>query len=151
VDEDSLTRLARYFETAPAARQAIRPLAPGARVALLLDEGPAGFTLEAGAPRLRPGPLPDPDFTLRLPGGAVERIAAQASHDVGEAGLTFFHLVLERDPALHVGVSVQAPTGRLVAHGYLAVLALGGTRVALWLLRRGLASPARIIDRLRGR
>jgi endonuclease YncB( thermonuclease family) len=46
---------------------------------------------------------------------------------------------------------VQAPTGRLVAHGYLAVLALGGTRVALWLLRRGLASPARIIDRLRGR
>ncbi len=147
----SLTRLTRFFDTAPAARRAVRPLAAGARVALQLDEGPAGFTLEAGAPRLSPGPLADPDFTLRLPGGAVDRLVALPGDDVGEAGLAFFQLVLERDPALHVGVSVQAPTARLLAHGYLAVLALGGVKVALWLLRRGVASPARIMEKLRGK
>lgn len=151
MDGTSLARLAHYFATAPAARRAVRPLAAGARVALRLDEGPAGFTLEAGAPRLVAGPLEDPDFTLRLPAAAVERLVALQGDDVGEAGLAFFRLVLERDPALHVGVSVQAPTARLVAHGYLAVLALGGAKVALWLLRRGVASPARLIERLRGR
>jgi len=46
---------------------------------------------------------------------------------------------------------VDAPTARLLTHGYLSVLALGGARVALWLLRRGLANPLAVIDRLRGR
>jgi len=151
VDEPSLSLLAAFFAPSPAARRAVRPLAAGARVALLLDEGPAGFTLVDGAPRLTPGQAADPDFTLRLPRAAVARLVAHPGDDVGQAGLAFFQLALERDPALRVGVTVQAPTARLVAHGYLAVLALGGARVALWLLRRGLASPARVIDRLRGR
>jgi hypothetical protein len=151
VDEPSLARLARFFETAPAAARAVRPLAPGARVALALDEGPAGFTLAGGAPRLAPGPLDDPDFTLRLPGGAVDRLVARGAADVGEAGVALFQLVLEQDPALRVGATVQAPLSRLVAHGWLAVLALGGGKVALWLLRRGLANPAKVIERLRRR
>jgi len=151
VDEPSLSRLARFLESAPAARKAVRPLAPGARVALLLDEGPAGFTLEGGAPRLSPGPLTDPDFTLRLPRAAVERLAERGAQEVGEAGVAVFQLVLERDPLLHVGVSVQAPMARLLTHGWLAVLALGGAKVALFLVRRGLANPARVIERLRQR
>lgn len=151
MDASSLSLLARYFATAPAARRAVRPLAAGARVALLLDEGPAGFTLVDGAPRLADGALPDPDFTLRLPRAAVERLAGHPAEDVGEAGLAFFRLALERDPALRVGVTVQASTARLVSHGYLAVLALGGAKVALWLLKRGVANPGKIIDRLRGR
>jgi hypothetical protein len=151
VDEPSLPRLARFLETAPAARKAVRPLAAGARVALVLDEGPAGFTLVEGTPRLAAGPLADPDFTLRLPREAVARLAAQGAEDVGEAGVALFQLVLERAPELRVGVTVQAPLGRLVSHGWLAVLALGGGKVALWLLRRGLANPAKVIERLRGR
>jgi hypothetical protein len=151
VEETSLELLGRFFATAPAARRAVRPLAPGARVALLLDEGPAGFTLVAGAPHLAAGALEDPDFTLRLPRAAVERLAALPGVDVGATGLAFFRLVLERDPSLHVGVSVQGATSRLVARGYLAVLALGGARVALWLVGRGVTSPARLIEKLRGR
>jgi hypothetical protein len=103
-----------------------------------------------GAARLEAGALEDPDFTLRLPRAAVERLVAGPAGDVGEVGLAFFRLVLERDAALRVGVTVQGSTARLVAHGYLAVLALGGVRVALWLAAKGLASPRRIIERLRG-
>jgi hypothetical protein len=147
----SLDALARFFATSPAARKAVRPLAPRARVALDLDEGPAGFTMADGAPRLAAGPLPDPDFTLRLPAAAVARVVAVEGGDVGEVGIAFFRLVLERDPALRVGLRVDAPTSRLLAHGYLGVLALGGGRVALWLLRRGLANPLAVIERLRGR
>jgi hypothetical protein len=149
--ETSLARLARHFATSPAARRAVRPLAEGARVALLLDEGPAGFTLAEGAPRLEPGPLVDPDFTLRLPSAAVARLTALEGDDVGEAGVAFFRLLLERDPALRVEARVQAPTGRLVRHGYLAVLALGGLRVAAFLLTRGLRDPRAVVERLRGR
>lgn len=151
VPETSLEALARFFAASPAARRAVRPLAAGARVALELDEGPAGFTLEGGAPRLAPGRLPDPDFTLRLPAGAVARVVGVGGDDVGEVGIAFFELALARDPARHVGLRVDAPTPRLLAHGYLGVLALGGARVALWLLRRGLANPLAVIDRLRGR
>jgi hypothetical protein len=147
----SLDALARFFAASPAARRAVRPLAPGARVALELDEGPAGFTLEAGAPRLAAGPLADPDFTLRLPAAAVARVVAVEGDDVGAVGVAFFQQVLERDPAVRIGVRVQAPTPRLLAHGYLGVLALGGARVTLWLVKRGLANPKAIIDRLRGR
>ncbi len=147
----SLDALTRFFATSPAARRAVRPLAAGARVALELDEGPAGFRLEAGAPRLEAGPLDDPDFTLRLPTAAVARVAAVEGDDVGAVGIAFFQLVLERDPALRVGIQVGAPTARLLAHGYLGVLALGGVKVTLWLVKRGLANPKAVIDRLRGR
>jgi len=78
-------------------------------------------------------------------------VVAVQGEDVGEVGIAFFKLVLERDPALKVGLRVDAPTTRLLAHGYLGVLAQGGARVAFWLLRRGFANPLAVIDRLRGR
>ena len=148
-DHGSLAALGAFFAGAPAASRAVRPLAPGARVALELDDGPAGFTMVGGAPVLAPG-LPDqPDFTLRLPPAAVARLCEDASASVGALGLRFFSLLLERDPALRIRVRVQAPTARIVANGYLTVLLLGGPRVVLWLLRRGLANPRAVIDRLR--
>jgi hypothetical protein len=150
VDPTTLERLATFFATSPAARRAVRPLAAGTRVALALDEGPAGFTMGDGGPRLAAGAPADPDFTVRLPAAAVERLVAVQGDDVGAIGVAFFQLVLERDPALRARLTVEAPTARLVGHGYLAVLALGGARVALWLLARGLANPRRIIERLRG-
>ncbi len=147
----SLDALAALFARAPSAARAVRPLSAAARVGLDLDEGPAGFAMSGGAPLLTAGEPSDPDFTLRLPAGAVTRLCANPAAGVGELGLLFFSLVLERDPALHVGVRVHASTARLVSGGYLAVLALGGPRVALWLLRRGLAEPRAVIERLRRR
>ncbi len=147
----SLATLTAFFAAAPAAARAVRPLSPAARIRLELEEGPAAFTLADGTPRLGAGAPGDPDFTLRLPAGAVARLCARPEAGVGELGLLFFTLLLERDPALRVGVRLHAATGRLLANGYLAVLALGGPRVALWLLRRGLADPRAVLERLRRR
>jgi hypothetical protein len=147
----SLATLAELFGRAPSAARAVRPLSPAARVGLELDEGPAGFAMSNGTPVLTVGAPADPDFTLRLPAAAVARLSAHAGAGVGELGLLFFSLILERDPSLHVGVRVHAPTSRLLAHGYLTVLALGGPRVLAWLLRRGLADPRAVIERLRRR
>src|SRR5512142_1999275 len=119
----SYESLKRFFESAPAARKATHPLARGARVNLALDAGPAHFTMESGTPEVRTGPAQDPDFTLTLPDAAVGRIVALESDDVGEFGIEFFKLVLERDPALKARVRVEAPTARLIGHGYLGVLA----------------------------
>jgi len=147
----SLAALAGFFAGARSAARAIRPLSPAARVALVLDEGPAGFAMSRDGPVLTPGTPADPDFTLRLPDAAVARLCQDPGAGVGELGLLFFSLLLERDPALHVGARVHATTARLVANGYLTVLVLGGPRVALWLLRRGLAEPRAAIERLRRR
>jgi hypothetical protein len=146
----SFDSLKKFFESAPAARKATRPLARGARVNLALPGGPASFTMETGAPELRDVPERDPDFTLTLPEGAVSRITGLGSDDVGEFGVEFFKLVLERDPALKVRVSIDAPTTRLLGNGYLGVLALGGMKVTWWLIRNGVKNPKAAIDRLRG-
>jgi hypothetical protein len=146
----SFESLKRFFESAPAARKATRALARGARVNLALEGSQAHFTMESGAPEVRAGAAEDPDFTLTLPDAAVGRITGLRSDDVGEFGVEFFKLVLERDPTLKVRAAVQAPTARLFGHGYLGVLALGGVKVTWWLLRNGVKNPKAAIDRLRG-
>ncbi len=146
----ALESLQAFFRTAPAARKATRPLSRDARVNLALDGGAARFTMESGEPDVREGPAPEPDFTLTLPEGAVARITGLSSDDVGEFGIAFFKLVLERDPTLKVRVKVDAPTSRLLGHGYLGVLALGGVKVTWWLIKNGVKNPRAAIDRLRG-
>lgn len=151
MEGESYEALRRFFEGAAVARTATRPLSREARVNVALAEGTARFTMEAGAPALQPGAAPDPDFTLSLPEGAVRRITSLRSEDVGEFGVEFFKLVLERDPGLKVRVHLDAPASRLLANGYLGVLAQGGLKVTWWLLRNGVKNPLAAIERLRRR
>lgn len=146
----SFEALKTFFETSPAARKATSPLARGARVHLALEGGPAHFTMESGKPQVLDGPAADPDFTLTLPPAAVQRITGLDSDDVGAFGIEFFQLVLERDPAVRARVKIDAPTTRLLSHGYLGVLAVGGMKVTWWLLKNGVRNPKAAIDRLRG-
>lgn len=146
----SFDALRDFFQSDAVARKATKPLTSGAEVGLILDAGPARFVMEGGAPRLYEGEARDPDFTLRLPDGAVTRILSIRSEDVGEFGVEFFKLVLDKDPARKVRVNLVASTGRLLAHGYLGVLALGGMKVTWWLLKNGVKNPKGAIDRLRG-
>ncbi|WP_242346764.1 SCP2 sterol-binding domain-containing protein [Anaeromyxobacter terrae] len=145
----SLDALKRFFETSPAARKATKPLARGARVNLALESGAAHFTMEGGAPEVRDAAAQDPDFTLTMPAGAVQRITSLDTDDVGAFGIEFFKLVLERDPAVKVRVRIDASTSQLLGHGYLGVLALGGMKVSWWLLKNGVKNPKAAIDRLR--
>jgi len=146
----SYDALKRFFETQEAARKATKPLAPEAQVGLELASGPAYFTMAGGKPTVAEGKPQAPDFTLTLPEGAVQRITAVRSDDVGEFGIEFFKLVLDRDPALHVGIRIDASTGQLLKHGYLSVLAQGGMKVTWWLLKNGVKNPKAAIERLRG-
>jgi len=143
--------LKTFLEGAPAARKATRPLSRAARVNVALPEGPARFQMQGPGPELLPGAGDDPDFTLTLPGGAVRRITSLDSDDVGEFGVEFFKLVLERDPELKVRVHIDAPATRLLANGYLGVLALGGLKVTWWLLRNGVKNPVAAFERFRRR
>jgi hypothetical protein len=147
----SLDALAAFFASAEVARRATRPLAPEAEVALEVAGASARFGMQGGAATVAPGTAQDPDFTLELPAGAVERLVAGGLEEVGNLGVEFFRLATERDPALRVRIRIHASTARLVARGYLSVLLLGGLGVAMWLLRKGIASPRAAIDRLRGK
>ncbi len=146
----SFQALKTFFETSDAARKATKPLHDAAEVALDLDGGPAHFKIAGGKATVLEGPAVNPDFTLRLPDGAVKRITSLKSDDVGEFGIEFFKLVLERDPALKAKVKIDAPTTQLLSHGDLGVLAQGGMKVTWWLLKNGVKNPKAAIDRLRG-
>jgi len=147
----SFEALKRFFETSPAARKATGPLHRDARVGLELASGPAHFSMRSGTPEVVEGPAESPDFTLILPDGAVKHVTALASEDVGEFGVEFFKLVLSREPDTKVRIHIQAPTMRLLANGYLGVLAVGGAKVGWWLLKNGVRNPKAAIDRLRGK
>jgi hypothetical protein len=146
----SYDALKRFFETAEAARKATKPLHDDAEVGLDLVSGKARFTMAGGRPTVADEPPLHPDFTLTLPEGAVQRITSLQSDDVGEFGIEFFKLVLEKDPAMRVRVHIDASTGQLLKHGYLSVLAQGGMKVTWWLLKNGVKNPKAAIDRLRG-
>lgn len=148
--DPSLDDLSRFFATSPAARKATKPLARDARVALRLDAVEARFSMHTGEPRVEAAAEGDPDFTLTLPDGAVRHLTALPGDDVGAFGIAFFQLVLTRDPGRRVRVQVHASTARLVAHGYLGVLATGGAKVGWWLLKQGVRNPRAAIERLRG-
>ncbi len=146
----SFDALKTFFETAKVARKATKPLSDGAEVGLRLDGGPARFTVRDGRALVEDEAPREPDFTITLPDGAVRRITALQSDDVGEFGIEFFKLILEEDPAVKVRVKIDAPTSRLLHHGYLGVLAQGGMKVTWWLLKNGVKNPKAAIDRLRG-
>jgi hypothetical protein len=148
--DTSFDALKTFFETSEVARKATKPLNDSAQVALQLDGGAAHFTVKGGRAQVVQGAAPDPDFTLTLPDGAVKRITALPGNDVGEFGIEFFKLVLEKDPAVKAHVKIDAPTTRLLSHGYLGVLAQGGVKVSWWLLKNGVKNPKAAIDRLRG-
>jgi hypothetical protein len=142
--------LKEFFETSEAARKATKPLNENAEVSVQLDGGAARFVMQGGKAHVFPDQAQRPDFTLVLPEGAVKRITSLKSNDVGEFGVEFFKLVLEKDPSLKVRVKIDASTGQLLSHGYLGVLAQGGMKVTWWLLKNGVKNPKAAIDRLRG-
>jgi hypothetical protein len=146
----SYDALKTFFETAAAARKATKPLSDEAEVGLELAGGRARFSMEGGRPHVSDEAPRNPDFTLSLPDGAVRRITSLKSDDVGEFGIEFFKLVLERDPDLKARIRIDAPTAQLLKHGYLGVLAVGGMKVSWWLLKNGVKNPKAAIDRLRG-
>jgi hypothetical protein len=143
--------LKAFLETAPAARRATRPLAEGTEVGLTLDGAAARFRAQGGRPVVSAEPPAEPDFTLTLPPGAVDRLTALPPDDIAGLGVAFFQLVVERDPAVKIRVHLQASTGRLLSHGWLSVLALGGLKVILFFLKKGITDPKGAIDRLRGK
>src|SRR5689334_8314975 len=98
--DTSFDALKAFFETSEVARKATKPLHDGAQVALKLDGGLAHFTVKDGRAQVIAGQAPDPDFTLALPDGAVKRITSLRGEDVGEFGIEFFKLVLEKDEAV---------------------------------------------------
>ena len=151
VSTPSFSSLKAFLETAPAALKATRSLSREAEVGVLLDgDVQARFTMASGGPALLAEPAANPDFTLRLPDRAVAQLTSIGGDEVGEYGVTFFTLVTAVDPAEKVRISIHAPTTRLIAQGYLGVLAMGGVQVMGWLLRKGIRNPKAAIDRLRG-
>jgi hypothetical protein len=88
---------------------------------------------------LEPGDAEDPDLAFCFPAAAIAELEATRG-GVGDFALALFRLVLDDDPARHVGFRVVAPFTRLARRGYVDLLVRGGPRLLWFGARHGVRS-----------
>jgi hypothetical protein len=149
--ESADAMLARFFECSEAARLAAGCLREGAEAAIAFAELPGDWRFAAtagGAYVFEAGTAQDPDFELRLSRGAVAAICAHPEADLGDLGVSFFEHIVARDPDRKIHVKVRSGLVKLTRRGWLGVLARGGSKVAGWMVTKGLRGPGAIATAL---
>ena len=143
--------LARFLLGNSGAKKAASSLKAGAEVGITftnLDGDWRVCMTEAGQLAFEPGTAVDPDFSLRIPPGAVAAIAGRGDSDLGELGIAFFEHIASHDQDLKVHVAVRSGLIKLTRRGWLGVVASGGPKVMMWMAKKGLRGPGAVATAL---
>ncbi len=147
--------LATFLAHDAGALTAARSLRAGAEVAIAFTDLAGDWRIRVdghGTLSFEEQPAVDPDFALRIPPGALRAICCSGAQDLGELGAAFLAHLHGVEPARRIDVRVHSGIARLAQRGWLALLAQGGTKVALAMGRAGLRGPGavgRALARLR--
>jgi hypothetical protein len=137
---DAVDALARLFAEHPAWRAAASHVTdPEARSDVYFSDRPGEawhLELADGAARLLPDRSPDPDFVFRFAPGAVLRLS-EVEGGLADFAIALFEAMQSDDPATRVDLRVAAPFSRLLARGYVGLLAAAGPRLVALGARRG--------------
>jgi hypothetical protein len=148
--------LGAFIATNPGARRVGETLKSSAEVAIRFVDQPGDWRLfveESGKVRFEPVKATDPDFELYMPTAAVSAITSHIDADVGKIGIEFFEHILAREPSRQIGVKVYSGFVKLTRRGWVGVLALGGSKLLMWMAGKGLRGPGAIanaLSRLKG-
>jgi hypothetical protein len=128
-----------FFESSTVASLATAPLSTGVAVNISFTDGapPCHFLKLKGGATVKPGEHPDPDFALVMPPASAFKLAALKSNDPGDFGVEFFQLCISNNPDEKILVRVNAGALRLLSHGYLGVVGVGGRKMLGWMRERG--------------
>lgn len=156
-------RLKAFFETAPVARRAVDPLSKGVAVNVLFVEGklpdlnqvapPCHFLRVPSGGTVLSGEHPEPDFTLYMPLPSIDRLEQITSEDPGDFGVEFFKICMSKDETIKIRVLINTGPLKLLTHGYLGVLKVGGWKMLTFLKQNGVIGIGgfkAVINRLRG-
>lgn len=148
--------LAAFIANNPGAQRVGSTLKSGAEVAIRFVDQPGDWRMrveESGKVSFEESAATDPDFELYMPTAAVTAITSHTDADVGEIGVDFFEHILAKDPARQIGVKVHSGFVKLTRRGWFGVIALGGTKIVMWMAGKGLRGPGAIasaLGRLKG-
>lgn len=137
--ETAQEALKSFFEGATVASLATAPLSTGVAVNIGFTDGapPCHFLKLKGGATVVSGEHPDPDFALVMPPASVQKLASLKSDDPGDFGVEFFQLCISSNPDEKILVRVNAGPLRLLSHGYLGVIGVGGKKMLGWMRERG--------------
>ena len=149
--------LAAFLERNPGARKAAGSLRGGAEVAIMFTDIPGAwrvFINDVGGIGFEEQPAIDPDFELHVPPQALREICAGDAQDLGDLGVAFFEHLVAKEPERRIHATVHSGMVKLTRRGWLGLLTQGGTKVVMWMGRKGLRGPGAIagaLGRLRGK
>lgn len=150
MDHPTYLKLKSFLEDRPICREAARPLSKSAAVRIFFTdhEDEYRFRMQDGLPRLEPGQAEKPDFTLRLPTGAVDDLINLPEETIPAFGVKLMELVWTAAPERKISATIHNGPVRLFAHGYFGILAKGGMPVMRYLASRGFGQIGTIRKRM---
>lgn len=150
MDHPTYLKLKSFLEDRPICTQASKPLSKSAAVRIQFTDhdGIYTFSRTGGHQTLLPGRPADPDFTLTIPPGAVDRITGIEKDSISEFGITLMQLIWEHNAELKIKAAIHHGPIKLFTAGYFGILALGGMPVMRYLGSRGFGKIGAIRKRM---
>lgn len=137
-----------FVETKPVISKALGHLRDGACVEFRLeaDETPYYIIKEKGKAVARSGvPEKGSDCEFYITNGAVEKLVAIETDDLGQAGLIFLQILASHDPIVDVALrKINSGVLTLVLKGYLGLILACGAPVMGFLAKKGFGSAGAI-------
>ena len=143
-----LSELKLFFEDNSIATHAASSISNRRTIALSVAGQHFTFTKIDGKNKIQEGAPSAPDFEFTLPESVVKELVNRKFASAAEVGLFLFEHIFASDPAIKVGVRLNAGILTLVTQGYFGVLATGGTEIAAYLGKRGFSGMGKIKDAL---
>lgn len=143
--------LAQFLASNPGAQRAAQALKAGAEVAVAFSDFPGDWRVyltQAGAIGFEQATAQDPDFSLRIPPGALRALCSSGSADLGDLGIAFFEHIVAREQDRKIHVTVHSGLVKLTRRGWLGLLTQGGSKTLGWMARKGLRGPGAIVGAL---
>ena len=142
--------LSNFLSNCAAVQLAAASVRAGAEVAITFTDMEGDWRIWRDGARIAfdPGKAKDPDFELRMPPRAVDAICSRLDADIGDLGVSFFEHIVSRDPKFKIQVTIHSGVMKLTGRGWLGLLTRGGSKVVMWMTRKGLRGPGAIATAL---
>jgi hypothetical protein len=144
--QESFQTLKSFFENGRAARQSLAFLKEGVEIGIVI-----GQTVECalfkrdGVPVIEERAAQNPDVIFYVRPETVEILSIRTKDEVGDVGVN----VLKEIFAGNIEVKVPGRLTKLLKHGYIQVMASGGTQVNEFLKRHGYDGVLKILNMIK--
>lgn len=144
--DESFATLKNYFETKPAAAQALSALRNGVEIGVVIgDMVECALFQRDGVPHLERRPAVKPDIVFQVKPESVHILAQQPSEDIGDIGVSILKEVL----AGNINIKVPGSFFNIMRNGYLDIMKKGGRKFWEFLASKGLTSLTKVTGAIR--